>query len=259
MVRITEIEEYYDKQEVSDNSQASESKWASDLQTPSLPYDPRLARQVKADLLEPFQQQTPPNVKISCDFYAQAMLKHPFLSEFQSLAEYLHAGLLEGDSTVTSYVPHPFRLRVRGRVYTPDFYVVSDGKPRRVLELRKGGQMPETLETPLRHFFAGHGMIFDVISTESVFEHEIKAKNWCEIVRILHLARDLSTADAEQTILETLYRKGPCSLGDLIDICDREKTYPLEIALFRLMHQGHVVAELAESALDFDTGVMICG
>ena len=256
---MKELNKPYSEQVIGDSSQILESKGESDIPPPSLPYDPALARQVQADLLEPCQQQTAPNIKTSCDFYAQAMLKHPFLSEFHSLAEYLHAGLLEGDPTVSSYVPHPFRLRVRGRLYTPDCYVVSDGKPRRVLELRPGGEMPEELQSPLQHFFAQYGMIFEVISNETVLARETEAKNWLEIARILYLARDLSTTDAEQTVLETLYEKGPCTLGVLIDPGDRERTYPQEIALFRLMHRGHVVGELTTAALDYDTEVMLCG
>jgi len=258
MVTINEFEEHFDEQRFSDSS-ASESKWASDLPPPSLPYDPALARQVKADFLEPCQQRTTPNIKTACDFRSQVMLKHPYLSEFHSLAEHLHAGLLEGDPAVTSYVPQPFRLRVRGRQYTPDCYVAADGKPRRVLELRPGGEMPEELATPLRHFFAGFGMVFEVVNNESVIKRKTEAENWLEIIRILYLARDLSTTDAEQTVLEILYEKGTCTLGDLIDPGDRERTYSREIALFRLMHRGHVVGELATAPLDYDTEVMLCG
>ena len=259
MKTVKELNKPFYEQVTGDSSQVPESKWDSDILPPSLPYSPALARQVKSDLLDPCQQQTAPNIKTACDFRTQVMLKHPFLSDFHSLAEHLHAGLLEGDPAVTSYVPHPFRLRVRGRFYTPDCYIVSDGKPRRVLELRPAGEMPEELQSPLQHFFAQYGMIFEVISNETVLARETEAKNWLEIARILYLARDLSTTDAEQTVLETLYEKGPCTLGDLIDPGDRERTYNREIALFRLMHRGHVAGELTTAALDYDTGVVLCG
>lgn len=224
----------------------------------SLPFDPNLARLVKADTLEPHQQKTAPNFKTTCDFRHQCMLKHPFLSDFHCRAEHLHAGLLEGDPAVTSYVPQPFRLRIRRRRYTPDCYVVSDNHPRRVQELRPGGEMPEDQQIPLTHFLTQYGFQFEVISNESVYEREVEAENWLEIVRILHQTRHLSTTDAEQIVLETLYEKGPCTLGDLIDPGDRERTYFQEIALFRLMHRGLVRAALTERPLDYDTELTLC-
>lgn len=224
----------------------------------SLPFDPVLAHRVQADTLEPHQQKTAPSLKTACDFRQQCMLKHPFLSDFHCRAEHLHAGLLEGDPAVTSYIPQPFRLRVRGRRYTPDCYVVADTMPRRIRELKPDGAMPEDVQIPLIHYFAQYGMQFEVISNESVFERAIEAENWLEIVRILYLARDLDTADAEQAVLETLCQKGPCTLGDVIDPGDRARTYWQEIALFRLMHRGHVAGALTARPLDFDTQVSLC-
>jgi hypothetical protein len=225
---------------------------------PALAFDPTLLRQVQSDSLEPHQQPTAPNFKTACDFRQQVMRKHPYLSDFHSYAEYLHAGLLEGDPAITRYVPQPFRLRVRGKRYTPDCYVEGDGQPRRVVELKPRGEMPDDQRIPLLQYFAHHGLRFEVLSNEAVIERQTEAENWLEIVRILHLARDLTTSDAEQAVLEQLYRHGPCSLGDLIDPGDRERTYPQEIALFRLLHRGVVQGELTEQPLDYDTRLWLC-
>ena len=224
----------------------------------TLQFDLQLAQQVNADTLEPHQRKTAPNFKIACDFRQQVMLKHPFLSDFHSRAEYLHAGLLEGDPDVTSYIPQPFLVSIRGSWYTPDCYVVSDSQRRRVIELKPRGEMPEDRQVPLTHYFAQYGMQFEVISNEVMYEREIEAENWLEIVRILHFSRDLITTNAEQTVMDTLYDKGECTLGNLIDSGDRERTYLQEIALFRLLHRGHVVAKLAERPLDFDTELALC-
>lgn len=224
-----------------------------------LPFDPELARLVKADSLEPHQQKTQPGFKTACDFRQQCMIKHPFLSDFHSRAEHLYAGLRESEVPVSCYVPQPFRVRIRRRLYTPDCYVVSDSQPRLVVELKPRGEMPEDLQIPLTHYFAQYGMRFEVISNESVYEREIEAENWLEIVRILHMSRDLGTTDAEQVILEMLYQKnGGCSLGDVIDHGDRDRTYLQEIALFRLLHRGHIVAELTGHPLNFDTAFALC-
>ncbi|MBT3015962.1 MAG: hypothetical protein N0C84_22835 [Candidatus Thiodiazotropha taylori] len=221
----------------------------------TLPFDPRLARQVKAESLEPHQHPTSPAFMTACDFHRQHMIKHPFASDFHSYSELLHACLLEGDPTVISYVPQPYRLRVQKKRYTPDCHIVSEGEPQRVVELRPGGKMPEHEKLALVAFFQQFRTVFEVISNESVLEREMEALNWREIVQILHQARQFTTTDAEQQVLERLTQKGPCSLGDIIDDGDRERTYLLEIALFRLLHRGYLRAELHEAPLDYDTEV----
>ncbi|TNE95039.1 MAG: hypothetical protein EP324_00785 [Gammaproteobacteria bacterium] len=223
-----------------------------------LPFDPELARLVRADILDPHQQPTQPNFKTACDFRQQVMLKHPFLSDFHSRAEHLHAGLLEGDPAVSSYIPQPFRLRVRQCHYTPDCYVVADNRPRQVIELKPHGEMKDELRVPLTAFFAQHGMTFVVLSNEAVLEREIEALNWLEIVTILNQAQLLLTETEEAHLLSQLHLDGPCTLGDIVDMGDREHSYRREIALFRLLHQGHLRAELNERPLDLDTGVALC-
>lgn len=216
------------------------------------PFNPRIARQVTADTLEPHQQPTSLGFQTKCDFYQRRMLKHPFLSDFHSYAEYLHAGLLEGDADVVSYVPQPFQLMIRRKRYRPDCYFLHNVKGRRVRELRPRGEMREDEQVPLTHFLAQYGMHFEVISNESVFAREIEAENWLEIVRILHQARQFTTTNAEQQVLEKINAISPCTLGDVIDDGDRERTYLREIALFRLLHRGYLSADLTASLLDFD-------
>lgn len=218
----------------------------------------RDAALIKADTLEPHQHPTSRGLKTAVDFRQQWMLKHPHLSEFHSRAEHLHAALLEGEPRVNAYVPQPFRLRIGRRLYTPDCYVASEGAPRRVVELKPGGVMRADLQMALTQFFAQHRLQFEVVSAEAVLARETEADNWVEIVRILHQARALGTEAAEATLLETLFAKGPCTLGDLIDAGDRERTYHDEIALLRLLHRGYVGGALAERKLDFDTGVWLC-
>jgi len=228
------------------------------MTTHPLPFDPALARLVKTDTLTPCQQKTRPNFKTACDFRQKHMIKHPFLSDFHCWAEYLHAGLLEGDPTVTSYIPQPYLLRIRQTWYTPDNYVVRSSQPRQIEELKPKGEMPEDKQIPLTHYFAQQGFKFVVISNESVYERQIEAENWLEIVTILHQSKNFDTADAEEILLESLYKKNnSCTLGDLIDPGDRERTYMQEIAMFRLLHQGHLIGTLSETALDYDTGISL--
>jgi len=220
--------------------------------------DLRLARLVKTDSLVPCQQATQRNFKTACQFSQQIMLKHPYTSDFHSLAEHLHAGLLEGDCNVISYVPQPYQLRLRGQRYKPDCYVAMQNGPRRVLELKPRGEFIDDKRIPLEHFFAEHGMTFEVVSNESVFDREIEARNWLEILKILHIATTYDTQAAEEMLLELFYQQNEHTVGDIVDSGDRERTYLSEIALFRLLHRGHLKAALSEKWLNYDTEVTLC-
>lgn len=223
-----------------------------------LHFDPRLARNVKAETLVPHQQPTQPNFQTATDFYQREMIKHPHLSDFHSLPELLHACLLEGDPDVTSYTPQPFRLRIRGRRYTPDCYVVRRSQPPQVVELKPRGEMADEDRLPLSHYFAQYGWHFVVLSNESIMSRKTVAMNWHEIVINLQISRDLDTAADELRVLEFLEQTGGCYLDDLIDPGDRERTYDQEIALYRLMHRGLVWANLTEQVLDWDMPVALC-
>lgn len=209
---------------------------------------------VRIDALVPVQHRADRSFRIAADVRLQMMLKHPYVSEFHSHAEYLYAGLLEGSPTVTSYVPQPFSLRVGKRRYKPDFYVV-DGDQRRVIELKPGGELDPALWGPLEVFFASQGLQFEVISNESVIARIVEAQNWLEIVRALYLNRDLDTLAAESQLLERFEVESPMSIGDIVDPGDRDSTLEQEIALLRLLHAGKLTANLDDAPLDYSTKV----
>ena len=219
----------------------------------SLDHDPHLARAVSAQTLEPRQQPTSLRIKISRDFRQQHMLKHPFRSDFHTLAAHLYAGLLEGDPHVISYIPRPFHLRIGRKHRTPDGYVVADNAPRRVYTITRGGTLDEAERLPLEAFFDQQGLHFELISYESVFDRRSEAENWLEIIRILYRGRDLETGTEETELIERIQRTGDLLLGDLVDPGDRERTYPLEIAIFRLLHRGLLKADLTNQPLDYQT------
>lgn len=216
------------------------------------------ARLITTNSLVPCQQPTRPNFKTACDFRQQVMCKHPFLSDFHSLAEHLYAGLNEGDHAVRSYVPQPFLLRLRGQYYQPDCYVVYQDGTRKVVELKPRGEFAEDKRGPLVAFFDEHGMVFEVISNEMVFARRIEAQNWLEIVRILQMAQSLDTRQAEEDLLGWFYQHEHATLGDIVDAGDRARTYLSEIALFRLLHRGQLTARLTKQGLDYDTRFSSC-
>lgn len=222
------------------------------------PFDPALAARVRADTLEPRQRRATPRLKTSADFRLQHMVKHDHLSEFYSRAEHLHAGLLEGDPHVLHYTPHPFALRIGKRVHTPDCYIVSEAGPRRVVDIRARGELPAGLRPPIEAFLESHRLRFEVVSSESIYEREVEAENWIDIVRALRRGRDFTTDQAEYRLLGRLAGAGSLQLGDVIDRGDRERTYLDELGLLRLLHRGLLQAELAERPLNYDTAVWPC-
>ncbi len=215
------------------------------------------AKLVSAASLTPIQRPTPKALEVASDFRQQYMLKHAPLSCFHSLAEYLYAGLLEGNPSVNAYVPQPFLLRIFGEHYTPDCYFNRNGE-HFVVELKPKGEFPDAKRIPLEQFFAIHGMTFEVLSNESVLEQLIKALNWIEIVRNLYSARMIDTNQEEVKVLQQLEARGRCTLGEFVDPGDRERTYLDEIALMRLLHRGLVVADLDDQVLDYSTRFYSC-
>lgn len=212
---------------------------------------------VRADTLEPAQRPTPPAFRNQCDFWQQRLLKHPRRSEFHSRAEYLHAGLLEGDNDVISFVPQPFVLQVGRRRYTPDCFVVSR-RGRRVVEIKPRGQLDATLRGPLSQYFEAQGMAFEVIANETIFERRQEAENWLEIVRRLVPVQDFDTAAVETSLWRGFERATLRTVGDVIDSGDRETTYSQEIALYRLLHKGILTADLNRKPLDYDMELWVC-
>ncbi|WP_138441354.1 hypothetical protein [Marinobacter alexandrii] len=207
---------------------------------------------VRLPSLEPVQHRANRRFRSHCDFWQQRLLKHPHRSEFHSRAEYLHAGLLEGNPAVTAFVPQPFLLQVGRQWYTPDVYVVEDGR-RRVVEIKPEGRMDEALQGPVTAFFARHDVAFEVVANERILEQQQAAENWLELVRRLVAAGERDTTVAETQVWEALLRQPQgLTLGALIDGGARERTYTREIALYRLMHRGRVRAPFHDKRLDFD-------
>lgn len=210
--------------------------------------------------LVPRQRHTPPRLQRAYDFRSFWALKHSEQrSEFHSFAEYLHAGLLEGDPAVTCFVPQPFLLLVLGQYYTPDCYVLVNGH-RLVIEVKPGGVMDDAMRISLEGFFKIQGMEFKVITNESIVARRLEAENWIEIVHNLYAARDIDTQANELRILESIQQQDTVgiTLGEIVDPGDRERTYNDEIALLRLLHRGLVHADMRHTVFDYDSVIWPC-
>lgn len=202
--------------------------------------------------LIPRQRQSTRALRTGTDSYIQWMVKHPHLTEFHSRAEWLYAGLLEGNAKVISYVPQPFTLQVGKRRYTPDCYVL-EGAERRVVELKPRGEFDEVLRGPLEAFFAIQGMTFDVVSNESVYERAIEAETWLDIVRVLHLNREMNTVVAEYDVLNLITPGQARRFDDLVDPGDRPSSRLREVATLRLLQRGLLKGDFTTKPLNYDT------
>ncbi len=211
---------------------------------------------VRVDTLEPRQRATRQSMRIATEFSVQWMLKHPYRSEFHCRAEHLYAGLLEGDPDVLSYVPQPFTFQVGRARYTPDFFVQAKDRSF-VVELKPGGNADAKLTEPTADYLKRYDIDFEVVANESVTERAIEAENWLEIVRSLHVHRELPTEREEHRLLETFYNEPECVLGDVVNPGDRRASSDREMALFRLLHRGLLRAELSKRPLDFNTKVCL--
>lgn len=222
-----------------------------------LPDNPYQEQSVSAASLTPCQCTTNRNFRTATDFRVVQLLKHSGPSEFHSVSEYYHALLLEADSSVTRYVPQPFRLMIGKRRYTPDCYVVRNGQVD-VVELRPKAEFDESRRQALVAFFRLHDMRFFVIPNEAVLIRQVEAWNWQMIVQMLVCHRDMDTSRWELELLEDAFKKGSLQFGDHVMRQDRLSSRAKEIALLRLLHQGKLTANLTEHRLNFSMELRPC-
>lgn len=212
---------------------------------------------VRTDSLLPEQQESARKLLRSADCYQQRFIKFPHIGIFHSYAEFLHAALIESDSSIPTFVPQPFLFYIGNRRYTPDCYYVKEGL-RHVIELKPRGEMKDELRIPLEHYFERENMKFEVISNESIFEKETLALSWLKIIRTLLCAKSEDTQREENILLDRLFEAEKLQVGEIIYIGDRIGQRKHEIALFRLAHKGKVKLDLAEDSINFSTKVTLC-
>ncbi|GAB1266563.1 hypothetical protein NBRC116493_35380 [Aurantivibrio infirmus] len=208
----------------------------------------------------PRQHSTPRALRTKVDFYLQRCIKFPEVAAFHSRAELLHAALLESDPAVTSFIPQPLRFHLGSKIYVPDCYFVKNNQ--RVLrEIKAPGQLQSFREKrlPLLESYCAFNQVkFELIVNDWVFEQEVLAENWLRIVRNLANAIDIATDNEEKTLYQKVGLNSGLSLGEIIDVGDREGSYREEIACFRLLHNGRLTADLTQHPLSYDTEFFLC-
>lgn len=220
-------------------------------------HDPDLIGLVQAHSLIPAEVPTPLKLLRQADCYQQYGVKYPQRGTFHSYAELLHFALCEGDPAVASFTPQPFRVRLQGRPYVPDAHLVLHGE-RVVRELKPRGELDDKIRRPLEVFFRFHQMRYEVISNESILEREIEALNWLHVVRALCSATDVRTDAEERDLLGFFLTEEAGELGDLLDPSNRRANYTLEIAVYRLLHRGHLRARWQDARFGPRTVIERC-
>lgn len=218
----------------------------------------RGGRDTAAASLTPCQVDTKRDFRVATDFRVAQLLKHQPPSQFHSLAEYYHAALLEGDPTVSRYVPQPFMLTIgKRRRYVPDCYVVRDGQVE-VVELKPRGKFDEHRCEALEAYFRNQRIRFLAIPNEAVFSRVIEARNWLLIVQMLVIHCELDTAKWEMNLFDRVRQQGSTRLADWVLRQDRSSSRVQEIALLRLLHQGKLRADLTRERFSYATEVRPC-
>lgn len=209
--------------------------------------------------LIPNQQPTPLKLTKAADYYEQHCVKYPHRASFHSYAEFIHALLLEADSDVAAFVPQPYCLRIGRTLYTPDIYIVREGRII-VGELKPAGRsLPDAWLYALEAYFNHQGMHFEMISNEDVLEHETLALNWLPIVQVLAEAQldGVEITFEEDELLSELLDYRRLTVGELLKEGPRDDRYRRELALLRLLHQHRIEADLSEAPWDYDTVVQL--
>ena len=195
----------------------------------------------------PEQQWLSTKKTIPYDYYEKHMIKHPFRSQFISRHHLLYAGLLEADSSITSYVPRPFKMRFKSTLYFPDFYIAS-GHKRYIIDLLKASdhQNDQTIAdyTTRGSFFKAQGLHYKNKSLESILSEQTRAENWLDICQRLYLGRHIDTANEQKDILTLFETHLNLLVIDVIDSTNRETAYLRELALLRCIQKGILKIEL---------------
>lgn len=212
---------------------------------------------IKAQSWVPTQIPTSKNLTQSSNYFEQECLKFPGVGQFHTYVELLHAALLEARNTVIRYVPQPLRFRIGSKFYIPDVYVeMRTGV--QVIELKPRGEFSEDHAQLLRDYCATRNVEFVVLANEWVYEQQLKAENWLTIIRTLVNGKEQDSESSEQHIIDFLAHHDSITLRHILDFGDRQGSICSDIALFRLLHQGRIRANLDLRQLDLETEFYLC-
>lgn len=186
-------------------------------------------------------------------------LKYPGRGVFHSYAEYLHGILLDIDPDVTSFVPQPYTLRVARTRYIPDVFAVR-AQQQQVIELKGKQGLAPVIEASARAFFADYGILFSVVSNNTVLAREQEALNWLPLLQVLIGAErnGLDTQTMASTLLTRCRRFPGTTVEELLSPARRPTQYVEEVALYRLLVSHQLSADLVSAPLNYSSVLTAC-
>ena len=195
--------------------------------------------------------------KVNTDFYMQKFIKYPHTAVFHSYPELLHAALLESDKDVKAFTPQPYNIKVKSGNYVPDVHYIKNNESI-VAELKPKGKFDLEKKEFCEAYFKNQNMKFIVVSNESVYEQQVKALNWLQVIRVILTSTYENTLNQELEILSNIATGKVEVFSDVIDSGDRFGTMLEEIALYKLIYDHKVVASLDEVIINYSTKVKLC-
>ena len=214
--------------------------------------------QLNVYMIYPKQQtKTAKKFKVNTDFYMQKFIKYPHTAVFHCYPELLHAALLESDKDVKAFTPQPFNIKVKSGKYVPDVHYIKNNESI-VAELKPNGKFDLEKKEFCEAYFKNQNMEFIVVSNESVYEQQVKALNWLQVIRVILTSTYENTLNQELEIMSDIATGKVEVFSDVIDSGDRFRTMLEEIALYKLIYDHKVVASLDEKIINYNTRVKLC-
>lgn len=203
------------------------------------------------------QFKTAMKLKVAADIYFQKFKKFPKVGIFHSYAELLFAALLEADPEVSDFTPQPMQVRVKSKRYIPDFHYIKNNKSY-IAELKPRGEFNEEKKLICEEIFSLQDMQFEVISNEYALKQEIKAVNWLQVLRVILSSNLDTTSNQELKLMADVINGSVNKFGDVVDVGNRFGTKLEELALYRLIYEGKLKADLDKQLIHIDTRIETC-
>lgn len=194
--------------------------------------------------------------KTAGNYFVKRFNKCAKPAEFLSYYGLLFAALVESDCDVYAFTPRPFTLKVLGKPYVPDFMIARQGR-REVIELARK-PTPDPTRILIKDFLERNSYTYAIVSFEEIKKQQTKAESWLTIISLLVTTRHMTTTDEEDVILHELTHNKVHTIADVISAGDRQGSLAREIALFRLLLNGCIIAQLDIHPIDYSTPLSLC-
>lgn len=202
---------------------------------------------------------TPRGLQTATNYYLGSFIKTgDAVSEFHSYAEYLYAGLLEGDPTTAVFNAQPpdhvvkYISQGKRKLYRPDFSVhfkAAAVNPK-VVEIKSDTQYDTFCRLHCdryTEYFTDQGYEYCVIRNSSVLEQSVLALNWIRLVQYLRTLSSVCepSGQLKRQVMKLVSTTGEPTVGEVCAYLDAVNRDLVICAALLAIHQGHLSTELA--------------